>query len=1033
MTFPGRRFFWGVIVVATILFGYYVYGAYVIFRYGGLSREFGWSAEIENGSWSVIEVDASGPVAGKLEVGDLVLSVDGDSRVQIFGPEYKLRVDPPEGEYTVRVSRGEEPLDLVLDMTVTRDPRHLVATLPVFAASLAFYAISIVVGLFRPSERMPQLMVEAGFACGAVLLLMCIGPSSGFLSGWERILFHVHRIIPPFHLLLGVRFFYWFTSPGATQAPRTGGSEGVGFGAAAADTAVTVGISAAVTSDRHSKSQEREISSGPSAPGRLWSVVYIGLWVWGVLLFVPGTLSKLVRLPDFPAAMDFVAAYYRFFGAFWSIQGVLGSSFGMAALVAMIGLLASNYGRIEQLDQRRRVKWVLYGTAAGVIPPSLVWLSSAVLNTTGYRSVTDTYGFGLLFSLTTAMPILVPLALGHAVAKHRVMGVDVVVRRGIQYLLARNVLRAILLLPIIGLVYTIVSNPDRTVAQLFVDRSSTFYLFLLVTGSVSLRYRRELGDWVDRKFFRDKYDQERILLELIENVKECDSLAAISELVCSDVVAALHPKTMYVFYRDPQRPDFALGHSSGGEGRSLRISERSDLLRFVEGQSRPFELGADRLAQGNGLAKSERAWLEELGVDLIVPMQGSVLPLAGLLLLGEKNSEEPYSDNNKKLLQSIADHVAVVCENLWLKHRVDRDSQMRSEVLAHLQKERVNLVKECPTCGTCFDRSENVCSRDQSELILTLPVERIIEDRYRLERVLGKGGMGAVYEATDRRLSRRVAVKIMKGHLFGQRGALRRFEREARACANLNHPNIIAVYDYGTIGTDGAFLVMELIQGVTLRAELRPNVNIDPNVAAEWFDQILDGLSAAHGSGIIHRDLKPENVMIQGKPPERRTDPVQDTDSSSGGSGPSIKILDFGLAKVKMMGVTDSQSLTVPGTVLGTCGYMSPEQLSGSEVDARSDLFSIGVMIAESLTGSHPFPGSTPAQTLYAILHSRVHLGGADDSVRTLEAVLQKSLAKNREERFSTAAEMRQTVIPVLQRCSSLLTPRDPADGGTIA
>ena len=192
-------------------------------------------------------------------------------------------------------------------------------------------------------------------------------------------------------------------------------------------------------------------------------------------------------------------------------------------------------------------------------------------------------------------------------------------------------------------------------------------------------------------------------------------------------------------------------------------------------------------------------------------------------------------------------------------------------------------MKECPSCGRCFDRSGDVCPDDRNELSLTLPVERVLEDRYRLERVLGRGGMGAVYEATDTRLSRSVAVKIMMGHLFGQQKALRRFEREAQASANLNHRNIIAVHDYGRIGDDGAFLVMELIRGMTMRGELDRHGRIAPPVAAEWFDQVLDGLSAAHEHGIIHRDLKPENIMIRGQ----------------GAGGDSIKILDFGLAKAK--------------------------------------------------------------------------------------------------------------------------------------
>src|ERR1700730_4115105 len=147
--------------------------------------------------------------------------------------------------------------------------------------------------------------------------------------------------------------------------------------------------------------------------------------------------------------------------------------------------------------------------------------------------------------------------------------------------------------------------------------------------------------------------------------------------------------------------------------------------------------------------------------------------------------------------------------------------------------------------------------------------------------MIGRGGMGAVYEATDVRLNRRIAIKIMLGNMFGDRVALRRFEREAQASARLNHPNIITVYDYGAIRTDGAYLVMELVRGTTLRSELQRTGGLDPKTAAAWFTQLLEGVNAAHQAGVIHRDLKPENVLISSDASTREKSREQ------------IKVLDF--------------------------------------------------------------------------------------------------------------------------------------------
>ena len=172
--------------------------------------------------------------------------------------------------------------------------------------------------------------------------------------------------------------------------------------------------------------------------------------------------------------------------------------------------------------------------------------------------------------------------------------------------------------------------------------------------------------------------------------------------------------------------------------------------------------------------------------------------------------------------------------------------------------------------------------------------------------------MGAVYEAADLRLARSVAVKIIRGRSFGDRQALRRFEREAQACARLTHPNIVTVFDFGAVGADGAFLVMELVRGRTLRRELDHRGHLPAAVAAIWFEQICEGVAAAHQHQVVHRDLKPENVLI----------------AATATGGEIVKVLDFGLAKMRTAS-DETDGLTDPGVVMGTAGYMAPEQLMG--------------------------------------------------------------------------------------------------------
>jgi serine/threonine protein kinase len=257
-----------------------------------------------------------------------------------------------------------------------------------------------------------------------------------------------------------------------------------------------------------------------------------------------------------------------------------------------------------------------------------------------------------------------------------------------------------------------------------------------------------------------------------------------------------------------------------------------------------------------------------------------------------------------------------------------------------------------------------------------------------------------VFEATDLRLHRQVAAKVMMGSLFGDQTALRRFEREARAAAKIDHRNITRVHDYGAVGSGGAFLIMELVAGRTWRAELRRSGVVPAARSSEWFRQLLDGLQFAHALGIVHRDLKPENVMIV---------------ESAGVD--ELKIMDFGLAKVLDAGTGATESVSVAGTAMGTLGYMAPEVLNGGLVDERADLFAIGVMVVETLVGVRPFAGQSPQEILTALLQHEYHLPGDVAEIRALDAVVQRCLAKDARDRYGSARELANDLIPALARC----------------
>lgn len=325
-------------------------------------------------------------------------------------------------------------------------------------------------------------------------------------------------------------------------------------------------------------------------------------------------------------------------------------------------------------------------------------------------------------------------------------------------------------------------------------------------------------------------------------------------------------------------------------------------------------------------------------------------------------------------------------------------------------------LKTCPKCDSSFSDSIETCPHDGEELVLvsgrsTLGPGHLFAGHYEILSILGRGGMSVVYRARHKLMDRIVAIKVLQGD--ADQSAIERFKQEAKSASLLNHPNIISIYDFGLFN-EQAYLVMDCLEGKTIADILESDGRISPDRSVEIFRQICLGLDAAHRHGVVHRDLKPSNICL-----------VHDENGHE-----HIKIVDFGIAKLLDRTGRHALQLTQTGEVFGSPLYMSPEQCSGKTLDNRSDIYSLGCLMYECLTGKPPLEGDNAYETMALhISGTPMDFAKACPSIKipaSLEAIVFRCLEKRPIDRYQSAAEIISD-LPVVQPVSGSLKVKSVA------
>jgi eukaryotic-like serine/threonine-protein kinase len=667
------------------------------------------------------------------------------------------------------------------------------------------------------------------------------------------------------------------------------------------------------------------------------------------------------------------AGYYYFFTTPLTLAG--------------LSLIVVNTRAAGRSDQRRAEVFVA-GLVLGSVP---------ILTQAAAESFIAPYGRFMsqptprFWSGVVLYPLLYS---GYAVAAYsvyvgQVLSVRLVVRRAVRYAFARATLVGLMLVPFLLLSWIVYQQRDEPLSRLLTGSRQVILLALVAGAALLLRLRRRLLSALDRHFFREQYDARHILASLIQSGRSAASLEDLAQRLSAEINRALHVSPVTLFVADERS-----GALRAVQDAAEPLPLTATLATLLKGNQMPMDVAIttphdalDRLPAG------ERAWVARGGYHLLVPIGDGPDTLAGVIALGAKRSELPFSREDRWLLSDTASSAALAMESLHA-----RSAHSFTPVNHATPHDHQDAAGECRRCHTVHPSDTRACPAC-GEMLRPAAVPLTLHG-LRVDRRVGEGGMGVVYCATDTALRRQVAVKTLPAVSLGHARQLR---REARAMAALSHPNLATIYAVDSWrGTP--LLLVEFLHRGTLQDALRSAPLPVPRVI-EMGVALAAALEHMHDRSTLHRDIKPSNIGF----------------TSSG----VPKLLDFGLAKILAGPPADGArpsdaSTSANGTMItpsaefliGTPAYFSPELASLHPPDYAADLWALALTMYEALAGRNPMAAATTIETLERIATASIP---RLDSIRAdcppaVALFFSKALSRVFDERPSSARVFQQSL-----------------------